>query len=147
MRSPDRPEAARLHSDAASAGERRALAARLLRLAEAHPSSLRGDGADGDWQPEAADEEPWWPADQAAETGRAADQEDPDYAADAEDAGDPGEPGGTDQPGFDPLGAPESARRAVGRPSPGGASGGREPYQPWFTDRDGGGDPWFTGDF
>jgi hypothetical protein len=151
MRSADRPEPARLRSDASLAGERRLLAARLLRLPDAHPSSPR-DEAVPESQPEAADEEPWWPEDQAAEAGDLADpqeEQDQDYAGDADDPGDPDDPGSTtDQPGFDRPGAPESGRRAVGRPSAGGArgsgSGSGEPYRPWFTDGDGGGDPWFT---
>jgi hypothetical protein len=148
MRSPDRPDAARLRSDARSAGERGLLAARLLRLPDAHPSSPRPDGAEPDRQPEAADEEPWWPADQDAETEDLAspeDQEDQVNAGDAEHAGDPDDPGGTDQPGFDRPGTPESAPRAVGRPSAAGSRVGGESYRPWFAAGDGGGDPWFTG--
>jgi hypothetical protein len=150
MRSPDRPEAAALRADAPAVGERRALAARLLRLPDGHPSSPQGDGAEGDWQSDAADEEPWWPADQAVETEGAAYLEDPDYAADAEDAGDPddlGDPGGQggpDQPGLDPPGGPEPTPRAAGRPSAGGARDGREPYRPWFADGAEPGDPWFA---
>jgi hypothetical protein len=152
MRSADRPEAARLRSDASSAGERRALAARLLRLPDAHPSSPRDEAAP-ESQPEAADQEPWWPEDQAAEAEDLADpqeqeQEDQDLAADADDSADPDDPGSPpDQPGLDRPGTPEAGRRAVGRPSGGGArgSGSGEPYRPWFADGDGGGDPWFTG--
>jgi hypothetical protein len=168
MRSPDRPEAAALRADAPAAGERRALAARLLRLPDGHPSSLRADGAEADWQPAAAGGESR-PAGRAADTGDPAGQEeqdysgdpgyagDPDYAgdpyaADPDDPDDPGDladpdqpddPDDPDQPGSDPPGGPEPASRAAGRPSAGGAMGGREPYRPWFTDG-GGGDPWFV---
>jgi hypothetical protein len=156
MRSADRPEAARHRSDAASAGERRVLAARLMRLPDAHPSSPREEADAPESRPEAADKEPWWPEDQAAEAEDLADsqqqedqedQEDQDYAGDAGDSGDPDGPGGpADQPGFDRPGTPDSGQRAVGRPSAGGARGSGEPYRPWFADGDGGGDPWFTGD-
>ena len=144
MRSPERPDAAPPRSEAASSGERRALAARLLRLPDGHPSSLRGDGADGDWQPEAAREEPQ-SADQAEEIDDAVGQEDQDYADEPDYASDPDDPGDVDQPGFDPPGAPESVRRAVGRPSVGGTGGGREPYRPWFADGEPG-SPWFADD-
>jgi hypothetical protein len=127
------------------------LAARLLRLPDAHPSSPRDEAAASEPQPVAADKEPWWPDDQAADAEDLADpqeQEDQDYAGDADGLGDPDDPGGTtDQPGFDRPGPPESGR-AVGRPPAGGARGrgSGEAYRPWFADGDGGGDPWFTGD-
>jgi hypothetical protein len=144
MRSPDRPEAAGLRRDT--------LAARLLRLPDAHPSSLRGDGAEGDRPREAADNEPWWPADQAAEPEDAAGAEEADYADYADDAADdvPGpdatadqaEPG---QPGVDRPAGSGPERRAAGRTGGCGIPGaGREPYRPWFADGDGGADPWFA---